>query len=142
MSNTIILHDSYSQAVITMVKAQINNDRKRYDAYVAAHGVTPENIAEHVKALREAAFPGVKADGRAEQGTKERKAKQFADKVRLGLRTAVGDSPEVRAAAATDWIKKIVTDVQAGRDKGNLTVEQIMEAVEVALGEADAADES
>lgn len=96
MSENIIKHTESAAAVVTMVKNQIKNETGKYGAYVEKNNVTAENIAEHVKALREQAYPGIKADGRAEMGTPERNAKKFADKVRLGLRTAVGDSPESR----------------------------------------------
>lgn len=96
MSENIIVDVKTATAVVTMVKNQLKNETGKYGAYVTANNVTPENVAEHVKALREQAFPGIKADGRAEQGTPERNAKKFADKVRLGLRTAIGDSPAAR----------------------------------------------
>lgn len=94
--NNVIQHTESAAAVVTMVKNQIKNETGKYGAYVEKNNVTAENVAEHVAALREQAYPGIKASGRAEQGTPERNAKKFADKVRLGLRTAVGDSPESR----------------------------------------------
>ena len=100
MSNTtttIITDSATATAVVTMVKNQIKNENGKYAAYVKANDVTAENVADHVKALREQAYPGIKADGRAEQGTSERNAKKFADKVRLGLRSAIGDAPADRA---------------------------------------------
>lgn len=97
MPENIIADAETARAVVVMVKNQIRNETGKYAAYVEANGVTPENVSDHVKALREQAYPGVKASGRAEIGTPERDAKRFADKVRLGLRNAVGDSPKNRS---------------------------------------------
>lgn len=131
MSN-VILDSTTATAVVTMVKNQIKNEAGKYAAYVESNGVTVDNVAEHVKALREQAYPGVKADGRAEQGTPERDAKKFADKVRLGLRSAIGDSPEARKSEDTDWIKKITTDVTKAVEAG-LGTSDITKAVTAAL---------
>lgn len=117
MSN-IITNNESAVAVVKMVKAQMRNETGKYAEYVAANNVTPENIAKHVKALRELAFPGIKADGRAEIGTPERDAKRFADKVRLGLRTAAGDAPSKRKDDAIDWIAKIIEDIDKGTEAG------------------------
>lgn len=92
-----IIDTKSAAAVVTMVKNQIKNETGKYAEYVATNEVTADNVADHVKALRELAFPGIKADGRAEIGTPERDAKRFADRVRLGLRTAIGDAPADRA---------------------------------------------
>lgn len=100
MSENIITHVESARSVVTMVKNQIKNETGKYAAYVAENNVTAENVADHVKALRELAYPGVKSSGRAEIGTPEREAKRFADKVRMGLRTAVGDSPAERKGTA------------------------------------------
>lgn len=97
MTENIITNAEAAKAVVTMVKNQIKNESGKYATYVAENNVTVENVADHVKALREMAYPGVKASGRAEQGTPEREAKKFADKVRLGLRHTIGDTPAARA---------------------------------------------
>lgn len=90
MSNdtTTIVNTESAKAVVTMVKNQIKNETGKYAAYVKANAVTVDTVGEHVKALRLMAYPSLKAS--------EGDAKRFADKVRLGLRTALGDSPEDR----------------------------------------------
>lgn len=90
---SIIVDTTTAAAVVRYVK---RGAKVVYPAYVEANGVTIENVAEHVAALRELAYPGIKASGRAERGTPERMAKNFADSVRLGLRTALDDRPTDR----------------------------------------------
>ena len=74
-------------AIVTMVKNQIKRGKIVYPAYVSEHGVTRATVPAHVKALVTAAYPGVVGSCRAELGTPERDAKQFADKVRIGLQS-------------------------------------------------------
>lgn len=128
MSENTITHVESARAVVTMVKNQIKNETGKYAAYVAENNVTSENVADHVKALRELAFPGVKASGRAEIGTPERDAKRFADKVRLGLRTAVGDAPSDRAET-TNMLTKHGVDALADLVAKGANREEILAAV-------------
>ena len=127
-ASAVITHIESANAVITMVKNQIKNETGKYATYAAENGVTPDTVAKHVKALREQAYPGIKADGRAPLDSPERTAKRFADKVRLGLRTAVGDAPAKRKE------EKILTtfglELLTGR-----TAEEIAAAVIAELSE-------
>lgn len=109
-STLVIENDRTAADIIVMVKNQIRNEKTKYLAYVAEHEVTTDNVADHVKALRELAYPGVKADGRADESTREgkqaRDAKRFADKVRLGLRTAIDDRPSDRENNAQNLLTR------------------------------------
>lgn len=91
MSNNTasIVDNTTATAVVTMVKNQLKNETGKYAAYVTENSVTVETVKDHVKALRELAYPGVKTSGTAPVGTPERDAKRFADKVRMGLNTAL-----------------------------------------------------
>lgn len=134
-STTTITDPTTAEALVTMVKNQMKQDKIRYSAYVRENGVTVDNVADHVKALREMAFPGIKADGRAEFGTPERDAKRFADKVRLGLRTHIGDAPEDRKADETDWIARLTNDASKALQAGH-SADDVMSAVKAVLRDA------
>lgn len=130
----IIMSNSTAAAVVTMVKGQMTREATVYPAYIAEHNVTRETIAEHVKSLTALAYPKVKGlgDKRADLGTQDRKASQFADKVRNGLTRNLPATDKVEGSE-TDYLALIVKATETGLNKG-LTRKQIIAAVSTLLG--------
>lgn len=128
MSENLNIETTTAAAVVSMVKNQISREKVVYKAYVEANKVTSANVAEHVKALRELAYPGVKADGRAPLDTPERKAKKFADKVRLGLRYYTDEAQPEMDDATKDYLAAVIKSVDVATDHG-IDAARVMAAV-------------
>lgn len=128
MSENLNIETTTAAAVVSMVKNQISREKVVYKAYVEANKVTSANVAEHVKALREMAYPGIKADGRAALDTPERKAKKFADKVRLGLRYYTDEAQPEMNQTTKDYLAAVLKSVETATSHG-IDAERVMAAV-------------
>lgn len=99
MSTSIALTlDTAAAAVIALVNGQITAETRVYPQYIALNEVTAENVADHVKALTDAAYPNVKCDKRADKKSPEYRAATFQTKVRNGLNRNLPVSEEEKAA--------------------------------------------
>ena len=127
MSN-VILHQDSANRVVTMVKNQIKYETGVYRKYADLNEVTVENISAHVAALTKNAYPGVVPGSRPENTQIEREAKAFKDKVRLGLRRALGDVKPKREVTG-DLLTKVGKETLA--EMGD---DEILAAIRAELG--------
>jgi hypothetical protein len=93
---SIITDIKSAKSLVTYVK----RDAKVYTSYIEANGVTLDTVKEHVDALADLAYPGVKADGRADKGTKSYLKHTFKAQVRNGLNRNLGKESEKSEATA------------------------------------------
>lgn len=127
MSDTTIVlatDDVTAAPLVATIRASVNGEMK-YAAYVAAHGVTRENVKHHAAALAVLAYPN---DAPIQK--KDGKRTRFGNAVQMagaGLRRALGkkDSPEV----TPDYIAKILKDCDAAIDNG-IDAGQVADAVQ------------
>lgn len=95
---TLDSNDSTAKALVSHIKSAVNSAAK-YAAYVEAHGVTRDTVADHARALAVLAYPNdkpvQKADGKR---TRFGNAVQAAGK---GLRTALADEDGATRSTGT-----------------------------------------
>ena len=129
MSNdTIILtnDDATAKALVSHIKSAVNSAAK-YSAYVEAHGVTSDTVADHARALAVLAYPNdkpvQKTDGKR---TRFGNAVQAAGK---GLRTALADDDGATRSTSTQNLltREGVTRLSALMVEGG--VDAVMAAV-------------
>lgn len=133
MSNTttptIVLSDddATAKALKSVITAAVNGAGK-YVAYVEAHDVNRDNLADHARALASYVYPNEKpvqkTDGKR---TKYGNAVQAAA---AGLRTALGDDLTKKAP---DYLALVRQAVKTAHDKGEVDTDAIMRAVTEAL---------
>lgn len=99
---TLTADDATAKPLVTFVKAEVRDDKKRdglYAAYVETHAdlLTADDtkikaiVAAHVKALTTLAFPGVTPSNKDNASQRAQDAKNFQNKVRNGLNRALGN---------------------------------------------------
>lgn len=122
--------DPTAAALVATIKGAVNGAGK-YGAYVAAHGVTRENVKEHARALAVLAYPNDKPvqTVKDENGTKTRT--RFGNAVQAagaGLRAHLESKPRKER----DLLAELVKAAERAADNGH-TPEDIMAALKAVL---------
>lgn len=98
MSENTVTLSADDKTAKALVRHEKSRNKIVYVDYIKAHNVTVETVGEHVKALRLMAYPKLPAS--------DKTAKNFADRVRQGLRHHLGDSPEDRADSPVNLLTR------------------------------------
>lgn len=85
------------KTAVALVKYERDRNRVVYPEYIAANGVTLDNVGEHVAALQALAFPDF--DPKTADDEAKYVRKTFGNRVRNGLNFHLGKRPEARQEA-------------------------------------------
>lgn len=116
--NTITLStdDSTAKALVSHIKSAVNSAAK-YAAYVEAHGVTRDTVADHARALAVLAYPNEKPVQKT--GGKRTRFGNAVMAAGKGLRTALAsdDAPKVTGTEnllTKDGVKRLAAMMAEG----------------------------
>lgn len=127
--NTIDLtNDDAARLFVNAVK----NGERKAQAYVETHGVTVENLPEHVAALTALAYPNVKPSSRADRNTREYAAHNFRNAVRNAMKRCLGT--EDTEASDTDYLAKFIKATEAALGH-NVTPQALVDALHAAMSD-------
>lgn len=134
-TNTTVIDltgDKTAMALVATIKAAVNGAGK-YEAYVKAHNVTRDNLADHARALAALAYPN-----EPQVQKKNGKRTKFGNAVQAagaGLRVALGEDMTKKPV---DWIRLVKQAAENARNKGHLDADAIIAAVtETLLSESE-----
>lgn len=82
------------KSAVALVKYERDRSKVVYADYIAANGVTLDNVSEHVAALQALAFPDF--DPKTADDESKYVRKTFGNRVRNGLNFTLGKRPEAK----------------------------------------------
>lgn len=129
MDNNVITLDA-DNATVKSVVAQVKSDMRggsKYGAYVAEFNVTHDNVKMHARAIAALVTPET---AQVKDGVRTRygNAVQAAG---YGLRSALGKK---EGNKDTDWIRLVRQAAENAHNKGEKSVDEILNAVAEVLG--------